>query len=124
MSIPTARSLLLLLALPLAACVAVEGPAGPPGLDGESYRLTVTAIADVDGNASVTLPTYVGVNPTQPPAVICYESSSPATGEWLVVGDGYSTTSSYCAVTFIGGRWVVSMHSMAAGWTARWNIWY
>lgn len=124
MSRHTARSLLLLLALPLAACVAVEGPMGPPGLDGESYRLMVTAIADVDGDASVTLPAYVGVDPTRPPAVTCYETASAASGAWLVVGDGYSTTSSYCAVTFVTGRWVVSMHSMTPGWTAGWVVSY
>jgi hypothetical protein len=124
MSRPTMRSLLLLLTLPLAGCIAVEGPMGPPGLDGESYRLMVTENADVDGDASVTLPTYVGTDLTQPPAVTCYESESAASGQWLVVGDGFSETSSYCAVTFVGGRWVVSMHAMQPGWTAAWVIMY
>lgn len=121
---PTVRSLLLLLSLPLAGCVAVEGPVGPPGQDGESYRLTVTAIADVGGDASVTLPRYVGTDLTQPPALTCYETEVAASGEWLVVGDGFSETSSYCAATFIGGHWVVSMHAMEPGWTAAWVVLY
>lgn len=124
MSRPTARSLLPLLALPLTACIAIEGPMGPPGQDGDSYRLMVTAIADVAGDASSTLPGYVGVNPTQPPAVACYETESPAGGTWFVVADGFSTTSSYCVVSFIAGRWVVSMHAMAPGWTAGWVVSY
>lgn len=114
----------LLLALSLTACVAVEGPMGPPGRDGESYRLMVTAIADIDGYASVGLPWQVGVDPTQPPALTCYEAESATSGEWLVVGDGFSDTSSYCSVYFAGGRWVVEMRGMSPGWTAGWVVTY
>jgi hypothetical protein len=119
----TARSLLLLFSLSLTGCV-VEGPMGPPGQDGESYRLMVTSIADVGGDASVALPRYVGSDLTQPPAVTCYESEDESSGEWLVVGDGFSETSSYCAVSFISDRWVVSMHAMQPGWAAAWVVLY
>jgi hypothetical protein len=106
-------------------CQGAEGPMGPPGQDGVANRVLVTAVANGSGVASVTLSAAVGINPMSPPALTCYEGNpSILPGIWLSVSDGYSDTSSWCAVSFGAGTWTVSTHSMTPGWTAAWVVTY
>jgi hypothetical protein len=53
----------------------------------------------------------------------CYTTSGTST-VWLAVNDGWSTTSTYCALVFSGGVWNAVMNNGIAGWTAAFVVVY
>jgi len=54
----------------------------------------------------------------------CY--TGDGTGVWLAVSDGFSTTSTWCALTFslATNAWVASMHDGIPGWFAAFVVVY
>jgi hypothetical protein len=102
----------------------LPGPAGPPGAAGPGTRVVVTALA-TSADVVVALPAAVGSSPMNPPAMACYMSNvAQFPGVWLAVSDGFTTTSTWCAVSLSGGTWYAGMHSMIVGWTAAFVVVY
>lgn len=102
----------------------LPGPAGPAGQPGPGTRANLTAIADATGFASALAPSAAGSDASRPPGMACYEASSPSNGIWLAVGDGFSSTSTYCTLVLVSGRWEARMRNMIPGWTAAWVVVY
>ena len=137
-----ARTVLRLCVIALAAgCTAKEGAAGPMGPQGPqgpqgpagpgTTKLVVTAVAAYSSstgyyNAAATLPSAVGVDPARPPALDCYMTNNPSSGNWLTIGGGtVGTYDTYCGAVLNGGAWVAVMSRMpAAGWTAAFVVSY
>lgn len=94
----------------------LPGPQGPAGAAGTGTRLNYYGVINSSGSAVALLPYEAGSDPSMPPAIACYMSSNGQT--WLVVGDAYSSTSSYCGAVFSGGRWSVVLNRGIPGWYA------
>lgn len=140
---PGAIAALLVLVLLLPSCKGADGVAGPqgaqglqgppgtnglnglPGPAGPGTRIVLTGIAGASGTVSVNLPAAVGSNVLSPPALACYLTSSPATGVWIVVSDGYWTVNTpWCGLTLSGATWIATMFNAPIGWTAAFVVVY
>lgn len=120
----------------LAACAGPEGPMGPAGPAGPTGPTgptgpagatahIFTAVIASDGTANVTLPAAAGADRTKPPSMSCYMTDNPSGGVWIAVNDGYSDTSSYCAIVFTTSNvWRAAMLQSLPGWTAAFVVVY
>jgi hypothetical protein len=96
-----------------------QGPIGPPGPQGPPapgfVRLTYT-LTTTSGGADQVLPADAGNDPRRPPSLTCYLAESATSGVWLAIADGFSTTSSYCALVLENGRWRAAARRTPSGW--------
>jgi hypothetical protein len=85
----------------------------------------VTAVASPDdtGFAIAAFPASVGTDPDDLPALTC-SRRNPATGQWWVVAEGFSETSPWCVLAFVGGRWEGWMFGIPTGWVAAFVVIY
>lgn len=115
----------------LVACGA-EGATGPQGEQGPpgpgATRIVLSGPATLSGtiySVVLALPPAAGTDPTKPPAMACYLSSTPASGTWLAITDASSSTGTYCGLTFSSGHWNAVMNRMpSSAWTALFVVWY
>jgi hypothetical protein len=75
------------------------------------------------GDVSQILPAAIGSDASKPPVLVCYTSST-GTNAWLLVTDGFSTASSWCAMSLVSGAWVASFHDGIPGWFAAFSVIY
>lgn len=125
---------ILLSTLALSSCKGADGPAGPPGPEGPqgpqgpgspggASRLNFMGLIPGSGTISVPLPEGAGNNPAAPPSLTCWISNSDE-GPWLVVTDGYSEETAYCAAGHHDGVWHASLIQGTPGWYAAMTIVY
>jgi hypothetical protein len=99
----------------------LPGPAGPPG----QKRLNLIVPIGSSGSASIGLPVAAGSDASKPPALACYTSAT-ASGPWLSVSDGWSSTTPYCGLSFNAqaGVWTAVLNQGVAGWQAAFVVVY
>lgn len=124
------RWVLLVAVFGLLACQGADGPTGPRGAQGprgpagHGTRVTLTALVDTSGSASVTLPAAAGTDPDAPPLVTCH-LRAPQSTTWLPITDGYSASAPYCQLSIVsGGPFTAALHRAPAGWTAAFVLLY
>lgn len=93
-----------------------QGPQGPAGPSGSVNFFSATGQVDGTGSADVFMPASVPSNAK--PLIACYVTLSLTPPvSWLVVADGFSTTSPYCGVTRQSdGTWRLGFRQYPAFW--------
>lgn len=125
---------LVVTVLILSSCEGAEGPTGPTGPQGPqgppgpaapaaATRVNYGGVIPASGTVVVQLPPAAGNNPAAPPLITCWTSNS-SNGAWLVVSDGRSGTTPYCAMGLVDGVWVGTMLQGIPGWYAAITIVY
>lgn len=122
--LPVSRTAFLLLVLALGGCEGPMGPEGPVGPGGPGTRLVFISPLTGAGGAVAVLPPEAGRTANDPPAMSCYVGMGD--GIWLAVTDGFSATSTYCALVFSGTNFQAHMRQgpPGLGWQAAFVVVY
>jgi hypothetical protein len=106
-----------------ASCEGPTGPAGPegdpgsPGTNGTPNRVSITAVVDGAGAASVDLPAAIGAPPTNIPTVACYRTTSAPNGPW-------TNNDAACAISYSSGQWHAQTAGLPVGTTVAFVVTY